>query len=59
MLVIISITTSLFMEKKTVLPDSIRGNLTFADVNTHTNKENELTKKKIIINHLKKKKLSN
>jgi hypothetical protein len=53
-LVIMSITTPLSIEKKMVLPESIRGNSTFANVSTHTYKENELAKKKIIINRPKK-----
>jgi hypothetical protein len=51
-----SITTLLFIKKKTVLTESIRGNSTFADVNTHTYEENESAKKEVIINHLKKEK---
>jgi hypothetical protein len=38
-------------EKKTVLLKSIKGNLTFVDVNTYTYKENELVRKEIIINY--------
>jgi hypothetical protein len=44
------------MEKKTVLPESIGGNSTFADVNTITYEENELAEKEVIINHPKKEK---
>jgi hypothetical protein len=53
---IMSITTLLFIKKKTVLPESIRGNSIFANVNTHTYEENESTKKKVISNCLKKEK---
>jgi hypothetical protein len=56
-LVIILIMILLFMKKKTVLPKSIGGNLTFADVNTHIHKENELVEKEVIINYLKKEKI--
>jgi hypothetical protein len=51
---IISITTPSSIEKKTVLPKSIKGNSTFADVSTITYEENELAKKEVIINCPKK-----
>jgi hypothetical protein len=55
-LVIMSITIPPSMEKKTVLPGSIGGNSTFADVSTHTYEENKSAKKEVIINRPKKKK---
>jgi hypothetical protein len=56
MSMIMLITTPSFMKKKMVLTESIGGNSTFADVNTHTYEENESAKKKVIINYLKKEK---
>jgi hypothetical protein len=49
--------TLLFIKKKTVLTESIKGNSTFADVSTHTYEENGLAEKEVIINHPKKKKI--
>jgi hypothetical protein len=54
MLVIILITIPSFIEKKTVLPKSIEGNLTFTVINTHAYEENKSAKKEVIINYLKK-----